>query len=173
MEPITAITAAAAAFKAIGAIRQGNAQSAAYESQAQANDYNAAIAQQNAATVGAQGNANEEAQRRQARLALGQQRAAIAEAGIGTDGSASDLYQQSVSNSEMDALNIRYQSQLQGTGYLNQAGLDSWQADQNRRNASAARTSGYINAGAAALSSYGGYLQGQAVIKASSKGAGK
>jgi hypothetical protein len=167
------VAIAAATMKAVGAIRQGNAQAAAYESQAQANDYNAQVAQQNAATASAQGNANEEAQRRQARIALGQQRASIAEAGIGTGGSASDLYEQSVSNSELDALNIRYQSQLQSTGYLNQAGLETWQAGQNRRNSSAARVSGYINAGAQALGGYGNYLQGQAAIKTASKGAGK
>lgn len=164
MEAIAAMTAiqwvqaAATAASAISAINQGNNQSAMYKSQAQANAYNADMARQNAQVAAEQGNANEETQRRHARIIEGQQRAAIAEAGIGTDGSAGDLYEQSASNAEMDALNIRYGAQLQSAGFTNQAGLDDWQGDQNRRNASSARTSGFINAGAAALSGYSNYL---------------
>lgn len=153
-----AIALASAAFQGVSAINSANAQSAAYQSQAQANEYNAAIARQNAQTAAEQGNANEEAQRRKARMVLGQQRAALAEAGIGSDGTGGDLYGQSVSNAEMDALNIRYGAALQSAGFTSQAGLDDWQAQQNRRNASAVKAAGYINAGAAALSSLGGYL---------------
>lgn len=157
MEPISMMMVASTALQAVGAIRQGDAQAAAYESQAQANAYNATIARQNADTAAAQGNANEEAQRRHARVVLGQQRAAFAEAGIDGSQTASDLYEQSVSNAEMDALNTRYQAKLQATGFQNQAGLDDWQATQNRENASSARTSGWLNAGAAVLSGYGRY----------------
>lgn len=151
------IAIASAGMQAVSAINSANAQSAAAQSQAQANEYNAAVARQNADIAAQQGNANEETQRRKARMVLGQQRAAIAEAGIGSDGTGGDLYEQSVSNAEMDALNIRYGASLQSAGFTNQAGLDDWQAQQNRRNASAAQTAGYLNAGAAALSSLGGY----------------
>lgn len=165
------IALVSAGMQAISAINQGNNQSAMYESQAQANAYNAEMARQNAQIAAEQGNANEEAQRRHARIALGAQRAAIAEAGIGTDGSAGDLYEQSASNAEMDALNIRYQANLQSAGFTNQAGLDDWQASQNRANASRATTAGFVNAGASALSGFGGYLQGQARIANAGKGA--
>lgn len=152
------IALASTAFQAAGAISQGNRQSDAADSQAQANAYNASVARQNAQTVAEQGNANEEAQRRHARVVMGSQRAAIAEAGIGTEGSGGDLYEQSASNAEMDALNIRYGAQLQSTGFTNQAGLDDWQAQQNRRNASTAKVGGFINAGTSALTGYGSYL---------------
>lgn len=52
----------------------------------------------------------------------GAQRAAIAEAGIGTSGSASDLVRQSAAAARLDALNIRYGAQLQFDGIPEQRG---------------------------------------------------
>jgi hypothetical protein len=108
MEPMSWMAIAGAAMSAVSSISQASAASAAAKSAAQASDYNAAIAAQNAQTASEQGNANEEAQRRKARMVMGAQRAALAEAGIGSDGTASDLVEQSAVNAEMDALNIRY-----------------------------------------------------------------
>jgi hypothetical protein len=173
MEPMSWMAIAGAAMSAVSSISQASAASAAAKSAAQASDYNAAIAAQNAQTASEQGNANEEAQRRKARMVMGAQRAALAEAGIGSDGTASDLVEQSAVNAEMDALNIRYGAQLQSTGFLNQSALDMQQAENQRKQASRATTAGYLNAGASALSGYGGYLQGQAKIKAASVGLGK
>lgn len=60
----------------------------------------------------------EEAQRRAARMAIGRQAAAQAEAGIGTSGSAGLLLEQSAVLAELDALNIRYGGELRGKGLL-------------------------------------------------------
>lgn len=165
MEAISAMSAmemfqvASTAFSAIGAISQGNAKSEQYDAQANANAYNASVMRQNADIARQQGNANEETQRRRARQVLGNQRAAVAEADIGTEGTGSDLVGQSASNAEMDALNIRYNAHLQDVGFLNEANLQDWYGTQARRNASSAQTAGWMNAGTAVLSGLGGYVR--------------
>lgn len=162
MDPITLLAATAATSSALGiagAISSGNAASANAESAANAADYNAEVDRQRATVAYQQGNANEEAQRRQAAQVLGRQRAATAQAGLDlASGSALDLYQQSATNAELDALNIRYGADLQARGAQQQGVLDEMSASQQRMNASSALTGGYLNAGAAALSSYGSYL---------------
>lgn len=154
-----AIAITAAIFQAVGAIQQGISQSNAYKAQAQAQEASAKIAQMNADIARQQGNANEEAQRRRSAQIIGAQRAGIAEAGIGMDGSGADLLEQSAGFAELDALNIRYNSQLQSNAFMNQSSMDLWQAQQSRKRASDAMTSGYLNAGASALNGYGGYLK--------------
>lgn len=169
-EPVTIMLVASAAVGAMSAISQANAASSQAKSQANAAEYNATVDKQRADVAMQQSNANEDAQRRSSRIALGQQRAGLVESGIGTDGSAADLAGQSSLNAEMDALNIRYQGKLQASGALAQQGLDSYSATAARSNASNIQTAGYFNAGAAALSSYGTYTNNQALLKAANKG---
>lgn len=148
----------AAGVSAVGAIAQGNAQKAQADSQAEAAQYNATIANQNADTALQAGNANEEAQRRKSAAELGQQRAGMAENGIGLDsGTATDLTESSAMNAELDALNARYNGQVQARDYKAQAALGQQQASSSRAAGQAAQTSGYLTAGASALSSYGRY----------------
>lgn len=154
------IAIAGMAMSALSAMKQGEAQSDALKSQAQAQQYNAAVAEQNAQTAEAQGNANEEAQRRKARMVIGAQRAGISESGIGNEGTGSDLVQQSAANAEMDALNIRYGAQLQAVGFRNNAKLDNYQASNDLSQAKQATQASYLNAGASALSGYGKYMSG-------------
>lgn len=78
--------------------------------------------------------ANEEIQRRQARQLLGQQAAAVAQAGTGYGGTTALVMDQSALNAELDALNIRY------------AGLS--RAKSLRVEAKAARRQGNLMAGA-------------------------
>lgn len=61
---------------------------------------------------------DEETQRREARIALGRQAAAVAEAGGGSGGSAGALLEQSAVFAELDALNIRYGGELRAKGLL-------------------------------------------------------
>lgn len=167
-DPITilaAVSALSAAVGVAGAVTSANAQRASAESAANAADYNAAADNQRATVALQQGNANEEAQRRQASLAMGRQAGATAQSGVDlSSGSALDLYKQSATNAELDALNIRYGSQLQAQGLQSQTVLDSMSAQQSRNNASTAMTAGYLNAGAAALSSYGTYTSQKAQL---------
>ncbi len=114
----------AGATQAIGAIVAGNAQAAQYNAQAQAAAYNANIQRQQSSAVAQQTSAREDLQRRQARQIIGRQVAAGAESGVNiTTGSASDLLRQSLYDAEMDALNIRYEGEINRVGLLNQAAL--------------------------------------------------
>ena len=69
------------------------------------------------------------AQRRNSRQLLGMQKAAIAQAGIGTGGSAADVVAQSSDLAELDALNLAYEGRVR---FLN-AMLRSEQEDKNAR----------------------------------------
>lgn len=162
----------AAAMAAAGAIASANAQASSAKSAANAAEYNAEVDRQRATVALQQGNANEESQRRQAAIAMGRQTAATAQSGVDlTSGSALDLYQQSATNAELDALNIRYGAQLQAQGLQQQGTLDTMTAQQQRNNARSATTAGYLNAGASALSSYGTYTNNQAALAKARAGA--
>ena len=163
----TAAQYAGTALSAYGTYSQGQAQAAQAKAAANAANYNSAVARNNAQLALEEGNANEESQRRHARAVLGQQRAALAEAGIGLEGTGGDLYEQSASNAELDAQNIRYGAQLQSTSYLNQSNLEMAQAKQYSRNAANASTASYIGAGSSLLSGYGNYVRDRAAIDAS------
>ena len=115
---------------------------------------NADIAKQRATIAAQQANVNEDAQRRRADLAIGTQRAAIAQAGVGFEGTGGDLVDQSSTNAEMDALNIRYGGKI---GVVS----DTEQANLSSASARSAMTAGYVGAAAGALSAYGGYRRSQ------------
>lgn len=153
--------AAAAVVGAYSAYQGGKATEAGFKAQAQADDYNAQVAATNAATARQQAGAREEAQRRQARQILGTQRAALAQAGIGLSGSAADVYGQSVANAEVDALNIRYEGDLEARGLLAGATLDTYSGQVARTNAKTAKRAGYLDTASALLSggakAYGTY----------------
>ena len=145
---------------ATGALSQGYSKAAAAESQSNAFAYQAQQDRNRAQVAYQQGNQNEEAQRRQADQQLGRIRANAAQSGVGTDGSAADVLQQSTTNSTLDALNIRYQADLQARGALAQADLDTFSARTKNQEATNARIGAWLNAGSAALSGGRGYLSG-------------
>lgn len=166
----TAAQYAGAALSAYGAYSNGQAQAAQAKAAANAANYNQIVARNNAQLALEEGNANEESQRRHARTVLGQQRAALAEAGIGLEGTGGDLYEQSAGDAELDAQNIRYGAQLQSTSYLNQSNLEMAQAKQYSRNAANASTASYIGAGSSLLAGYGNYVRDSSTIKAAGRG---
>lgn len=106
---VPALVIGATAVSATGAIAQSGAASEAHQ-------YNAGLMEQGATVERQQASQREETQRRQSRLLLGKQRAALAQSGIGSGGSAADVYQRSVINSELDALTIRYEGDLRARG---------------------------------------------------------
>jgi uncharacterized protein YqfA (UPF0365 family) len=140
------IQIASAAIGAIGSISQGNAARKSAE-------YNANVMQRQAETTRSQGLAREEVQRAQARQQIGKQLAAGAESGVGLSGSSLDLLNASMLDSEMDAMNIRYERDLNATGLLNQAAL-------TRADGKAKRNASYLSAAGSLLSGAGGYLAG-------------
>jgi hypothetical protein len=159
-DPVT-LMLVAGGMQAMGAIAQGNAQSAQldaqannYRAQADAAAYNANITRQQAEATAQQTSAREDLQRKQARQVFGRQLAAGAESGVSlTTGSAADVFRQSLYDAEMDALNIRYEGEMNRVGLLNQASLLDWEGEVSKTNAVAsnkmakqAQKAGYLNA---------------------------
>lgn len=145
-------TAATAVIGAVSAVQAGKAQEAGLKATAKSQEYNAEIERQNATVARQQANAREEAQRRQARQILGEQRAALSQAGIGLSGSAADVYRQSATNAELDALNIRYEGELAARGLLAQSELSRFEGGVSRMNAGIAKRASYMDAASSLLS---------------------
>lgn len=160
-----AAAVAAAVVAAAGAIYNGQqqaqlaqaqaqAQAYNYEAQAKANEYNATIQNNNARAALEQANAKEEANRRRFRILQGQSLAGVAQSGTGFDGSNALLLEQNELFNEMDALNIRYEGDMQSKGLFAQANLNKWNAGINRQNASSALATGDMTANSAITGSY-------------------
>lgn len=155
-DPVT-LMMVAGATQAVGAIAQGNAQAAQFDSQAAAARYNANIQRQQAEAAAQQAGMREELQRRQARQVMGRQVAAGAQSGVNiTTGTAADVFRQSLYDAEMDALNIRYEGELNRVGLLNQASLSDWEASVAKRNSKTAQRAGYLSAATALVGSAAG-----------------
>lgn len=135
---------------------QTNANSA--ESAANAAAYNAIIDKQRADVALQQAGANESMQRRKSAMILGEAASSMASSGIAMEGSPLDVYEQSATSAELDALNIRYGGQLQAQGFEAQRNLDLYSEQVARANATSLRKGGMLAAGAAALS---GFASGQ------------
>jgi hypothetical protein len=164
-DPVTigVLIVASTAMTAVGTIQQGQAAAAQGRAQQQAQQYNAIVKQQNAALARQQAGAREEQQRRQTRQVLGQQRAALAQAGIGMGGSALDIEEQSAVRAELDALSIAYEGDLQASGLLAAAQQDIYMGEVAKARGDNERTASYVSAGASILSgaaSYGAYSGG-------------
>jgi hypothetical protein len=157
-DPVSWVYIASAAIGAVGAISSGQQQKTQFQAYAQANEYNALAQQQRAQTSRLVAGEREQMQRRESAFAIGKQRAAAAESGLGLGGSTGDLTSQSELFAEMDALNVRYQGELEASGLMSQANLEGWQAGVNRQSGSSAAALGYVGAAGQILSSYGGYL---------------
>lgn len=119
-------------------------------------NYNAGLERNQAKVARDQAVREEEGIRRGSRLFLGRQAAAIAQAGIGSGGTAGLLADQSGVYSELDALTTRYQGQLQGTGLVARANASAFQGRQD--------------AGAAGLLAGGELLAGGSKIYRSRRG---
>lgn len=160
IELVTALGIASTAVSAVGAVASGISQSNAYKQQARMDELNAQNARIQAETERSVSNQQEEQQRRRARQVIGAQSAAAAQSGVAPGGSQALALEDSATQAELDALNVRYEGTMRARASEFQSGLYSMQASQNRANASAARTAGFLNAGASLLkgasSAYGG-----------------
>lgn len=154
-DPGTLVLAATAA-QAVGSIAQGNAQAQSYNSQAKAMEYNAQVNRINAERTASEYSVREDNLRRAQKIALGNQRAAMAESGVGAGtGTNLAIREDDTAVSELDALTLRYEGDSQRKAYLQQATLNDYEAKGARNSAKAAVRSGYIGAVSSALA--GGY----------------
>lgn len=126
------------AIMAVGAVQQGNAAK-------QAGDFNAGMLEQGATATLQQSGQNEVMQRRSAQIAMGDQAAAMGEAGVAGSSTSEAVQRQSSVNAELDALGIRYKGKLGAYGYRQQGALTRMEGED------AQRTS-YLRAGASLLS---------------------
>jgi hypothetical protein len=171
---MTALPIIMAVTTAVGAISQANAASATAKSQQQAADYNATIQRQQATLTRQQGAVAEDAHRRRVRSILGQQRAALAESGMGFTGTGGLLLNQSAAAAELDALNMRYETDLKARGLLSDANMTQFEGETAGAAGKAAMTSGYLSAGTAlatGAASYGGFSSTKSVVPAGAKAA--
>lgn len=109
---------AGAGIAAYSAVQQGNAAKAA-------NDYNAAVARNNALQAKEAAAGNESTAARKASFVLGAQRAGAGAAGIDPNqGSPLSLMTDTAQQTTLDALRIKYGGDTQSAAYLNQGALD-------------------------------------------------
>lgn len=142
-DPITWLAIGSAVVGGFGAIKQGQQASAAAQSQANMDEYNAKMSDIKATQVNAAAGRQEDQQRKQARQAIGVQLASSAEAGAGLNG---DLLRQSVFDSESDTQAIRYEGQLKAQGLTDEASMARSSAAVARDRGKQAITGSYLNA---------------------------
>lgn len=111
-----------------------------YKAYAEANKYNETVLRQRADLIRSTANEREEAQRREARLKIGELNAMGAESGTGVGtGSNRALEHQNEVFAELDAMNIRYEGTLHARDAEIEADLQGWEATLNMQNRTAAR----------------------------------
>ena len=152
-----ASTVASAGSQLIGGIQeyqQGNMDAAVA-------GQNAQIAKDNAARARMDASRAEEAQRTQSRKAMGRAWAASAQSGAAGSGpgqgSFGALNTQSAKEAELDALNIRYDGEMQAFGDLNQAAQFKAEQKAARQRARGGLITGVLGAAAAGLSGSADY----------------
>ncbi len=141
------------ALKIVGTLAEGAQQEGAIRQQAALADYNARVSEANAAAVGQQTSAAEDAHRRRVREFMGAQRAAFAANGGGFDGSNADVARQTAVEAELDALTIRYKGNLERAGLLADASQNSANAQHLLSSAKRVRNITYLRAATGILSS--------------------
>lgn len=142
------------------------AQASQFESQANAAQYNAQIQRQQAETIGQQTSMREDLQRKQARAQMAAMTAAGAQSGVDiTQGSAIDVFRQSLYDAEMDALNVRYEGDLNRTGMINQASLTDWEGAVAGNNAATSRSNADVAVKAGLVSAEQARIMGRANAK--------
>ena len=160
-----AMSGAGTAMSVFSGIQQGKQAKAQAEYQAQMADYNAQVEKVNAEVKGREyAGAEEQARRERARI-LGKYRASQGQSGLlATSGSMADSYMQSARDSELDALNIRYEGEMVRRGLIQKADVMRTDAANYRAQGKAAMNNGYLNAASSLLqgagSAYGVYNKG-------------
>lgn len=141
------VSLAATGIQAISSIKQG-------EAGAEAAEFNARTAEENAILEARKGAEDERQFRISAAKELGDIRAGYAASGVASEGSALDVLEESAKNMELDAQKIKYNSATKVRA-LNQ------EAKLSRMRGASSITSGYLGAAGSALkgtAEFGSYL---------------
>jgi hypothetical protein len=122
---------------ALGAWHEGEAGASAAE-------FNASMADRNAALTKQQSAEEERRARVLGRKQLGSIRSTVGASGISMEGSALDVLEESAANAELDALTIRHSGQMRSQNYEAEGRLE-------RAKARNSRTAGYLGAATASI----------------------
>lgn len=136
-------------FGAVGALVQGRQARNAIDVERDIEKFNIKAAEQNASLTAQQTSQREDQQRRESRMLLGTQRAAIAQSGVGFGGSSADIIRRSTANAELDALNIRYAGDLERMGILNEIEMRKFNDQVLRKQGKQAMRLRWFNAASA------------------------
>lgn len=114
----------------------------------------------------------EEAKRREIRKSLGRSAAAISQAGTGGPGVGSNaaLLKQASAEGELDALNIRYDGQMEGYNYELEALNQDAAQRAARRRARGAKWATALGVASNVIGGASSYRQGSAAMKGASRG---
>ena len=136
----------------IGAYENAQAQSTAANYQAQVARNNQIIANQNAGIAVQQGQQQEETQRIKTGEIIGNELAAQGASGVNANtGSSVDVRSSTAETGELDALTIRYNSQLQARNYQLQGQMSGEQASLYSAQAGWDTQAGYLGMGSSLL----------------------
>lgn len=134
------------ATESVGHIQRARAQEDQSKAQAQALEFNAAAAEQDANLLDLQAEANISADRRAQRKTRGAQRASFAASGLTVENSAIDVLESSAIEQELDNLITRNQADLEIRNLRNKASFDRASAANFRQAGRVNRRTGNINA---------------------------
>jgi hypothetical protein len=131
------LTAGGGILRSYGTLQEGYANASAAE-------YNANLAEQSAEVELARGIEIERRVRVQGRKALGDMRANYSASGVTMEGSPLEVLEESAANAELDALNVKYESESKAAMLRNEAGLERYKAKQYRRGAKIGAAAGLL-----------------------------
>lgn len=142
-----AMAVGAPILQGIGGYMQGSDQADQMRAQARGLDANARAND-------IQTQEQENLQRRRAGVVLGEQRAAIAQSGFGAGGTMGDIMRQSGTESELDALAIRFEGGLRSSEMRGQAQQLRYGAKQAKRSAGFGLATSLLNGAAGGYGTY-------------------
>lgn len=145
-------TVASAGVGAMGAIQQGQSQAAAAGYNAKVAANNAQIATENANFVGAEGEQNVASAGAKTKATVAAITANQGASGVNINtGSSVDVRESAAKVGMLNALNVRSEAARKAYGYQTEAASDTAQSQLLRSQQKAAKTAGFLNAGATIL----------------------
>lgn len=124
----------------------GRLEAQQYLGQAEAFEYNAEVTRYMGRKILEATSLNQQALARQQRQFQGRQRAALAQAGIGTGGSAADVVAQDAARMEQDQINLAMEGAARFQAALTQADFEDLNATLSRSSARGSRRAGRLGA---------------------------
>lgn len=137
MGPLAILAAAGGVLGAYGSLQEGQAAETAGK-------YNAKVARRNAYLVRQQAEAEAKQVIFTGRKVSGEMRAQYGASGVKMEGSPMDVLEESARLAEQDALNVRYQGELQAKAYEDEANMELYKG-------SIAKKASYLNAASSLL----------------------